>query len=103
MHVGGVSHSVATAPRARAVKSSEFGGKVVSTLDGSIWSRYSIALTCPARSHFQRILSKERGGQGWDERYRSSREGGDEEGKRKQATDFEEAVCCPTAVVQGAA
>ena len=26
-----------------------------------------------------------------------------EERKRKQATDFEEAVCCPTAVVQGAA
>ena len=25
------------------------------------------------------------------------------EEKRKQATDFEEAVCCPTAVVQGAA
>ena len=24
-------------------------------------------------------------------------------GKRKQATGFEEAVCCPTAVVQGAA
>ena len=23
--------------------------------------------------------------------------------KRKQATDFEDAVCCPTAVVQGAA
>ena len=23
--------------------------------------------------------------------------------KRKQATDFEEAVCCPSAVVQGAA
>ena len=25
------------------------------------------------------------------------------EGKRKQATDFEEAVCCPSAVVQGSA
>ena len=23
--------------------------------------------------------------------------------KRKQATDFEEAVCCPSAVIQGAA
>ena len=28
-------------------------GKVVSTLDGLIWSRCSIALTCPARSHIQ--------------------------------------------------
>ena len=26
-----------------------------------------------------------------------------EEKNRKQATDFEEAVCCPTAIVQGAA
>ena len=59
----------------RAAKSSEFGGKVVSTLDGSILSRCSIALTCPARSHFQRTLGKGRWGQGWDERCRSSREG----------------------------
>ena len=63
------------APRVRAAKSSEFEGKVVSTLDGPIWSRCSIALTCPARSHFQRTQSKERWGQDWDERYRSSREG----------------------------
>ena len=28
-------------------------GKVVSTLDGPIWSRCSIALTCSTRSHFQ--------------------------------------------------
>ena len=52
-------------------------------------------------------------GPGWGERYRSSREGEEwetkegkrrigEEKKRKQATDFEEAVCSPTAVVQGA-
>ena len=26
-----------------------------------------------------------------------------EKKKRKQATDFEEAVCCPSAVIQGAA
>ena len=45
-------------------------GEVVSTLDGPIWSKRSIALTCPARSHFQRTQSKERCGQGWDERYR---------------------------------
>ena len=84
-------------------------GKVVSTLDGPIWSRCTIALTCPARSHFQHTQSRERWDQGWNERYYSLRgeEGGDEEGqekkKRKQATDFEEAVCCPSVVVEGAA
>ena len=51
--------------------------KVVSTLDGSIWSKRSIALTCPARTHFQRTQSRERWGQGWNERYRSSRKGGE--------------------------
>ena len=58
----------------------------MSTLDGPIWSRYSIALTCSARSHFQRALSRERWGQGLDERYRSLREGeerGDEDGQEK--------------------
>ena len=60
--------------------------KVVSTSDGPIWSRYSIALTCPTRSYFQRTLSKERWGQSWDERYRSSteeKEWGDEKGQEK--------------------
>ena len=77
----------------------------MSTLDGPIWSRCSIALTCPARSHFQRTQSKERWGQGWNEHYRSLRE---EEWQQKRkskngVTDFKEAVCCPTAVVQRAA
>ena len=49
-------------------------GKVVSTLDGPIWSRCSIALTCPARSHFQRTQNMERWRHSWDERYRLSRE-----------------------------
>ena len=86
----------------------------MSTLDGSIWSRCSIALTCPARSHFQHTASKERWGQGLDECYCSLR-GGEEQGgeegkkrageekKRKQVTDCEEGVCCSTAVVQEAA
>ena len=59
----------------------------MSTLDGPIWSRCSIALTCPARSHFQRTQSKERWGHGLDERYRSSREGDkdrQEKGRRKE-------------------
>ena len=57
----------------------------MSTLDGPIWSRCSIALTCPTRSHVQRTQSKVRWIQGWDERYLSSREEewGDEEGKEK--------------------
>ena len=81
----------------------------MSTLDGPIWSKCSITLTCPARSHYQRTQSKERWGQCWDERYRLSREG-DEEGqekdrrkqKQKTGADFEGAVCCPTAIDQGA-
>ena len=52
----------------------------MSTLDGPIWSRCSIALTCPARSHFQRRQSEERRDQNWDKRYRSSREEEEEEG-----------------------
>ena len=76
----------------------------MSMLDGPIWSRCSIALTCPARSHFERTQSKERCGQGWDKCCHSSREEDKEEQeKRKQATDFEEAVCCPSAIIQGAA
>ena len=80
----------------------------MSTLDRPICSRYSIVLTCPVRPHFQRTQSRERWGQGWDERYRSSREGeewGDEDDKRKeeerkQATNFKEAVFRSSAVVQ---
>ena len=33
----------------------------MSILDGSIWSKCSIELTCPNRSHFQRTQSKEDG------------------------------------------
>ena len=32
----------------------------MNTLDGPIWSRCSIALTCPVRSHFQRTLNRKR-------------------------------------------
>ena len=56
----------------------------MSTLDGPIWSKHSIALTCSARSHFQCTQSKEKWSWDWDERYRSSREGGDEEGQEKR-------------------
>ena len=58
----------------------------MSTLDGLIWSRCSIALSFPARSHFQRTQIRERWSEGWDERYRSSRTGEerDEEGQEKK-------------------
>ena len=55
----------------------------MSTVDGPIWSRCSIALTYPARSHFQRTQSREKWVQGWDEHYRSSREEEDEDGQEK--------------------
>ena len=62
----------------------------MSTLDEPIWSRYSIALTCPARSHFRCTLSRVRWGKGWDECYRSSREKEKNEetkrGKRREKT-----------------
>ena len=85
----------------------------MSTLDRPIWSRYSIALTCPAWSHFQRKkLGKEIWDQGWDKRYRYQEKEKSEETrtgnrkareKRNQATDFKEAVCCPSVGIQGAA
>ena len=64
----------------------------------------SIALTYPARSHFQCTLSRERQDKGLDERCHSSGKGEDSQkkGRRRQA-DFEEAACYPSAVVQGAA
>ena len=46
----------------------------MSTLDRLIWSKGIIALTCSARSHFQRTWSREGWGQGWDEGYHSTRE-----------------------------
>ena len=86
----------------------------MSTLDGPTWSRCSIALTCPARSHFQHTLSKEdrvRVGvnvaahqeKEKNEETKMGKRRAKEERKRKQATDYEEAVCCPSAVIQGAA
>ena len=68
----------------------------MSTLDGPIWNRCSIALTCPARAHFQRTLSKER----WARMVKNvtvhqKKEKNEEtkKGERRQATDFKEAVC----------
>ena len=38
-----------------------------------------------------------------NEETKKGKGGAGEKKKRKQATDFKEAVCCPSAVVQGAA
>ena len=38
-----------------------------------------------------------------NEETKKGKRGEGEKRKRKQATDFKEAVCCPSAVVQGAA
>ena len=38
-----------------------------------------------------------------NEETKKGKRGAGEKKKRKQATDFKEAVCCPSAVVQGAA
>ena len=88
----------------------------MSTLDGPIWSRRSIALTCPpghissahragkdgARVGMNVTAHKEKEG---NEETKKGKRGAEEikEKKRKQATDFIDAVCCPSAVVQGAA
>ena len=49
----------------------------MSTLDGPIWSKCSIALTCPAGSHFQRTQSRETWGQG-------KRKAGEKKGENKR-------------------
>ena len=73
IHVGGVrggSHSLTAGGGGSSTseRCPELGirrEKVVSFLDGPIWSKRSIAHICPARSHFQGTQSKERWGQGW--------------------------------------
>ena len=75
--VQGGSHSAGRCGISKKAGTQQGRKLVVSTLDGSIWSKRSIALTCPARSHFQRTQSRERWGRGWDERYHSSTEGGE--------------------------
>ena len=83
--------------------------KVVSTLDGPIWSKRSIAppghisSAQRARENGARVgmnvtahPKKEE-----NEKTKKGKRGAGE--KKKQATDFKKAVCCPSAVVQGAA
>ena len=66
----------------------------------------------PARSHFQRTLNRKRWGKvGMNFAAYQEKEKNEEtktskkmaEGGRGKATDFKEAVCCPSAGVQGAA
>ena len=85
----------------------------MSTLDGPIWNRFSIALTCPARSHFQPTQSRKDGARVLmnvtahqekekNEETKMSKKRAGEKRKRKQETNFKVAVCCPSVVVQGA-
>ena len=70
----------------------------MSTLDGPIWSKCNIALTYPARSHFQCTLNRKKGA-GVRMNVATHQEKKNEEIKmsnrkaeeRKQATDFKEA------------
>ena len=60
----------------------------MSILDEPVWSRCSIALTCPARSHFQRTLNREKRGWGKDEdSYHQEKEKNEE---RIRATEKQE-------------
>ena len=83
----------------------------MSTLDGPIWSRCGIALTYPARSYFQCTLNRNRQARvemnvatHQEEKNEKTRMGERELGEgRRQATDFKEVACCPSAIVQGVA
>ena len=72
----------------------------MSTLNKPISSRCSIALTSPARSHFQCTLNRER--VRMNVATHQEKEKNEKTGKRN-ATNFKKAACCPFAVVQGAA
>ena len=83
----------------------------MSTSDGPTWSRCSIALTCAARSHFQRTQSRKdeaRDGMNVTANQEKKNNKETKTGKRgageksKQTTDFKKPVCCPSAF-QGAA
>ena len=83
----------------------------MSTLDEPIWSRCSIALIYPARSHFQHTQVGKDGGrfrmnvvaQQKKEENEKTWRGKKKAEERRQVTDFKEATCYPSAVVQGAA
>ena len=84
----------------------------MSTLDGPIWSRCSIALTCPARSHSSAHRARNDGARVGmnvtvhhkkkNKETKTSKRRAGKKRKRKQSTDFKEAVCCPSAIVQRA-
>ena len=78
-------------------------------LNGLIWSRCSIALTYPFRSHFQRTLNKGTTEQrvrmnaaAHQEKEKNEKTGKRNAGKeRRQENDFKEAACCHSAVIRG--
>ena len=81
----------------------------MNTLDGPVWSKYSIALTCPARSHFQRTLNKKDktrirmnvAAYQVKENNEETKTGKKKAEERRPAINFDEAACCPSAAIQG--
>ena len=84
----------------------------MSTLDGPISSRCSIALAPPGYISSAHKAEKDRA-KVWinvtthqekekNKKTKTGKRRAGEKGKRKQAADFTEAVCCPSAIVQGA-
>ena len=82
----------------------------MSTLDGPIWSRCSIA----PPGHISNVHKARKNGardgmnvtahqEKKHEKTKAGKRRAGEERKRKQAIDFEKTVCCPSAVVLGAA
>ena len=67
---------------------------------------WSIALTYPARSHFQHTLNRERVGMNvaaHQKKEKNEKTGKKKAGVERRHADFKEAACYPSAVVQGAA
>ena len=75
----------------------------MSILDGPIWSRCIIALTCPARvtfpAHTEQGTVGSKVGMNVTAHRKKKKNGETKTGRkgRRQATDFKEAVCCPSA------
>ena len=70
---------------------------------------WSIALTYPARSNFQRTLNRERRArvkmniEAYQKKEKNKKMGKRKAGEERRQADFKEVACYPSAVVQGAA
>ena len=94
------------APRVRAVKSSEFQGESCEHLRCTHLEQVQHCTDLPHQVTFPGTQSREDGARvGMNVTVHQEKKGKrrGEKKKRKQVTNFKEAVCCPSAVVQGAA